>query len=86
MVPVAMAYGIAIPNILARALRHYSDCVGTSGAILGLLYYLMLGIGLVLAGMSQRLGLVLVLSSLAMALLAWRTAVHAARIRPEFYQ
>lgn len=71
MMLVVMAYGIAIPNILARALRHYKDCTGTAGAILGLMYYLMLGGGLVLAGLSQQLGLVLTLGSLWALLLAW---------------
>ncbi|WP_416046620.1 MFS transporter [Haematospirillum sp. H4890] len=74
MILVVMAYGISIPNILARALRHYKDCTGTAGAILGLMYYLMLGGGLVLAGLSQQLGLVLTLGSLWALLLAWRVA------------
>ncbi|OCA54169.1 MFS transporter [Photorhabdus namnaonensis] len=63
MMLVVMAYGIAIPNILARALRHYKDCMGTAGAILGFMYYLMLGGGLALAGLVQRLGVVLTISS-----------------------
>ncbi|WP_299999935.1 MFS transporter [uncultured Cedecea sp.] len=69
MIPVVMAYGIAIPNILARALRRYNDCIGTAGAILGLMYYMMLGGGLVLAGLIQRLSLVLILCSLLIGLL-----------------
>lgn len=70
MLLVVMAYGIAIPNILARALRHYKECMGTAGAILGLMYYLMLGGGLVIAGFVQRLGMVLTLSGLCMLFLA----------------
>ncbi|MCT8344013.1 MFS transporter [Photorhabdus kleinii] len=70
MMLVVMAYGIAIPNILARALRHYKDCMGTAGAILGLMYYLMLGGGLVLAGLAQRLGVVLTISSICALMLA----------------
>lgn len=69
MIPVVMAYGIAIPNILARALRRYNDCIGTAGAILGLMYYMMLGMGLVLAGLTQRLSLVLILCALLMGLM-----------------
>ncbi len=69
MIPVVMAYGIAIPNILARALRRYKDCAGTAGAILGLMYYMMLGGGLVLAGLMQRLSWVLILSHLLMGLI-----------------
>lgn len=70
MIPVVMAYGIAIPNILARALRRYKDCVGTAGAILGLMYYVMLGGGLVLAGLTQRLSVVLIISTLLMGIMA----------------
>lgn len=69
MIPVVMAYGIAIPNILARALRRYNDCIGTAGAILGLMYYMMLGGGLVLSGLTQRLSLVLILCALLMGLM-----------------
>ena len=69
MIPVVMAYGIAIPNILARALRRYHDCIGTAGAILGLMYYMMLGGGLVLAGFTQRLSMVLIFCALLMGLM-----------------
>ena len=71
MVPVVMAYGIAIPNVLAYALRSYKDCAGTAGALLGLLYYLLLGTGLSLAGLAQNLGAVLILCSLPILLLTW---------------
>ncbi|AWK43669.1 Bcr/CflA family efflux MFS transporter [Photorhabdus laumondii subsp. laumondii] len=59
MVLIVVSYGIAVPNILASALINYTDRLGTAGALLGLLYYLMLGIGLALAGWSQHLGVVL---------------------------
>ncbi|QEM82996.1 multidrug effflux MFS transporter [Halomonas binhaiensis] len=59
MVLVVMAYGIAIPNILATALANYADRKGTAGAVLGLLYYLMLGIGLMMTSEIQHLGEVL---------------------------
>ena len=78
MMLVVMAYGIAIPNILARALRNYKDCMGTAGAILGLMYYLMLAAGLVLAGLAQRPGIVLMTSSACALLLAW-TVVRGER-------
>lgn len=55
MVLVVLAYGIAIPTILATALSAYRDRVGTAGALLDLLYYLMLGGGLILAGWSHSL-------------------------------
>lgn len=53
---VVLAYGVAIPNILAKALVSYADRRGTAGAILGLFYYLLLGAGLVVAGWWQQLG------------------------------
>ncbi|EHP5545192.1 multidrug effflux MFS transporter [Salmonella enterica] len=67
LVPVAgvvVAYGIAIPNVLSQALRHYRE---QAGALFGLSYYLLLGIMLGLAGMIQQLGLVLTVC----ALTAW---------------
>ncbi len=59
MAVIAGAYAIAIPNILSRALKAYTDRLGTAGAILSLLYYNLLGAGLLLAGLVQRLDLVL---------------------------
>ncbi|QBM23414.1 MFS transporter [Citrobacter arsenatis] len=64
---VVLAYGIAIPNVLSQALRHYRAQAGTAGALFGLSYYLLLGMMLGLAGMVQQLGLVLSVC----ALLAW---------------
>ena len=63
MIGVVMAYGIAIPNILAKALMNYGDKLGTAGAILGLIYYLIIGIGLMLMAYGQHLGLSLVILS-----------------------
>ena len=60
MVPVVLAFGMAIPNILATALGGYSDRVGTAGALFGLLYYLLMGSGLMLAVWVQALGEVLI--------------------------
>lgn len=72
MLLVVIAYGVAIPNILACALTSYTNCLGTAGAILGMFYYLLLGGGLALASLSQHLGLVLVVSScLALPLAYW---------------
>jgi len=64
MVGVVMAYSIAIPNILAKALMNYGDKLGTAGAILGLMYYLIIGIGLMLVAYGQHLGLSLVILSI----------------------
>ncbi|CAB3876580.1 MFS transporter [Achromobacter anxifer] len=59
MALIAAAYAIAIPNILAHALRAYASAAGTAGAILSLFYYNLLGGALVLAGLGQRLDLLL---------------------------
>lgn len=70
LVPVAgvvIAYGVAIPNVLSQALRHYREQAGAAGALFGLSYYLLLGLLLGLAGMVQQLGLVLTIC----ALIAW---------------
>ncbi|WP_445179019.1 MFS transporter [Pseudomonas sp. McL0111] len=56
MLLVVLAFGMAIPNILGSALVSYSDRLGTAGALLGLLYYLMIGAGLMLAAWTQALG------------------------------
>ncbi len=59
MALIAAAYAIAIPNILAHALRAHANAAGTAGAILSLIYYNLLGAGLVFAGLGQRLDLLL---------------------------
>ncbi|WP_343045171.1 MFS transporter [Pseudomonas atagonensis] len=63
MVLVVLAFGMAIPNILGSALVNYADRLGTAGALLGLLYYLLIGAGLMLAGASQALGETLIVCS-----------------------
>ncbi|MGR5234565.1 multidrug effflux MFS transporter [Vibrio rotiferianus] len=59
MLFVVMSFGIAIPNVLSSALVDYKQQAGSAGAVLGLMYYLMIGSGLGLAGMVQNLGFVL---------------------------
>jgi len=71
MAVVALAYAMAIPNILAEALQNYTDRLGTAGAILSMLYYTLLGLGLVVAGWGQRLDL-LVLACAMLGALAFR--------------
>ena len=44
--PVFAGYGLAIPNLLGPALRRYGDCLGRAGALFGLAYYSLLGLGL----------------------------------------
>ena len=64
---IALAYAIAIPNILAGALRDYADRMGTAGAILSMIYYVLLGMGLVIAGLGQRLDILLIACSILTA-------------------
>lgn len=47
---VMVGIGIALPSCLSNALLNYKDCLGISGAFLGLLYYLI--VGLIVEGMS----------------------------------
>ncbi len=37
---------MAIPNLLGPALHAYDDCRGRAGALFGLAYYLLIGLGL----------------------------------------
>ncbi|MGR5148051.1 multidrug effflux MFS transporter [Photobacterium alginatilyticum] len=60
MTLVVMGFGIGIPNILSQALVNYRSQAGSAGAVLGLLYYLIIGVGLAAAGTVQNLGAVLV--------------------------
>ncbi|GHA33928.1 MFS transporter [Photobacterium aphoticum] len=60
MMLVVIAFGLAIPNVLSRALTAYAKQAGSAGAILGLMYYLMIGVGLMLAGNLQDLGVSLI--------------------------
>ncbi|WP_219013217.1 MFS transporter, partial [Shewanella algae] len=71
MLLVVMAFGIAIPNVLSMALAQYRQQAGSAGALFGLMYYLLIGIGLALAGAVQHLGWVL-LACGSMALLVSR--------------
>lgn len=59
MMFVVMSFGIAIPNVLSVALTDYKQQAGSAGAVFGLMYYLMIGGGLGLAGIIQDLGTVL---------------------------
>ncbi|HBC3491025.1 multidrug effflux MFS transporter [Vibrio alginolyticus] len=77
MVLVVMSYGIAIPNILSDALVNYKQQVGSAGALFGLMYYIMIGTGLAMAGTAQNLGVVLLACSCLAILLAFsKRQVH----------
>ena len=69
MLLVVLAFGMAIPNILGAALIHYGDRLGTAGALFGLLYYLLIGGGLMLVSWGQALGETLMLCGAAALLL-----------------
>lgn len=60
MLLIVLAFGMAIPNILGLALVEYADRLGTAGALLGLMYYLLVGAGLIFAGWFQALGATLI--------------------------
>lgn len=60
MMLVVMSFSIAIPNVLSVALVDYKQQAGSAGALFGLLYYLLIGGGLFLAGEIQDLGAVLI--------------------------
>lgn len=51
-----IAFGLAIPNVLSKALNQYRDRLGTAGALFGLAYYMMIGAGIGCIGASQALG------------------------------
>ncbi|MDV9043158.1 MFS transporter [Stenotrophomonas sp. RAC2] len=55
MVPVVTGFGLAIPNVLGQALRGYPHCLGSAGALFGLLYYLLIGAAMALVGALQLL-------------------------------
>ena len=73
MLLVVLAFGMAIPNVLGSALTDYADRLGTAGALLGLLYYMLIGAGLILAGWTQALGETLMACSALALLLTIRT-------------
>jgi hypothetical protein len=72
MLLIVLAFGMATPNILGLALVNYSDRLGTAGALLGLIYYLLIGAGMMLAGWSQALGETLIACSAVALLLTIR--------------
>lgn len=60
---IVMAFSMAIPNILSTALIHYKNETGSAGALLGLMYYILIGLGLVIIGWIQNLGISCILFS-----------------------
>lgn len=72
MMGVVVAFGLAIPNVLSQALLAYREVAGSAGALFGLTYYLLLGLGLALAAALQDLGLLLSGCGLLAVLCGWR--------------
>lgn len=60
---IVVAFGMAIPNILSTVLIRYKDEAGSAGALLGLIYYILIGLGLVSIGYIQNLGISCILFS-----------------------
>ncbi|MFZ4927726.1 MFS transporter [Chryseobacterium sp. Mn2064] len=54
---IVTAFSITIPNILSTALIRYKDETGSAGALFGLIYYTLIGVGLVSIGYLQNLGI-----------------------------
>lgn len=80
--PLFLGFGLAIPNILAPALRDYASCLGRAGALFGVAYYLMLGLALAASAalpFDTPVPLSVAWSILAAAMLA----VHRGRIAEE---
>lgn len=65
---VMVAFSLVIPNVLSQALIDYKQQSGIAGALFGLLYYLFIGVGLVLVAAIQNLTFTLMLCS-ALALI-----------------
>lgn len=51
MLLIVVGYGMGIPNILSQSLQAYQAQAGSAGALFGLQYYLLIGVGLSVAGM-----------------------------------
>ncbi|WP_240206321.1 multidrug effflux MFS transporter [Vibrio sp. CyArs1] len=66
MMVVVMVFGVGIPNVLSQALVNYKQSVGSASAILGLLYYIMIAVGLSASSAVANLGLSLVAVSMLM--------------------
>ncbi|MDW9381768.1 MFS transporter [Chryseobacterium sp. JV558] len=60
---IVMAFSMAVPNILSTALINYKNETGSAGALLGLIYYVLIGLGLISIGFIQNLGISCVLFS-----------------------
>lgn len=64
MLGITVAYSMAIPNILSNALKDYQYALGAAGAVFGLIYYVVIGVGLMISGFVQSLGITLIVLTL----------------------
>ncbi|MBO1749112.1 MFS transporter [Stenotrophomonas indicatrix] len=76
MLPVVAGFGLAIPNVLGQALRGYAHCLGSAGALFGLLYYVLIGAAMAVVGALQMLApSIIACALLALWLLRPRSAL-----------
>ncbi|HCD7746843.1 TPA: MFS transporter [Serratia marcescens] len=80
---VMLAFGLAIPNVLSQALSRYRQQLGTAGALFGLLYYLLIGLGLTIAARGQDLAATLLLYGLLSLWCAGRLPAGAPELNPK---
>lgn len=80
---VMLAFGLAIPNVLSQALSRYRQQLGTAGALFGLLYYLLIALGLTIAARGQDLAATLLLCSLLSLWFAGRLPAGAPELNPK---
>ncbi|WP_324612882.1 MFS transporter [Ferrimonas aestuarii] len=83
MAVVVMAFGIAIPNVLSTALANYRHCAGSAGALFGLLYYLLIGSGLMLSAELNNLGVTLILLSGVIGVATFARGIATTAISPK---
>ncbi|TVP14612.1 multidrug effflux MFS transporter [Shewanella sp. KCT] len=81
MALIVAAFGIAIPNILSQALVEYRDQAGAAGALFGLLYYLLIALGLAMVSLAEQLGGPLLITSLLLSLVIGRRGLRT-QIQP----
>ena len=77
MAIVSLAFGLAIPHIMGNALMDYGEHLGSAGALLGALYYLLIGAGLHFFSHKGDLGETLLICSLLAMCLVCVRAVKA---------
>ncbi|MGI2258663.1 MFS transporter [Shewanella sp. GXUN23E] len=63
---ICIGFALTVPNVLCEALIQYRQWAGTAGALLGLFYYSLLGLGLQLSGQCGDLGVVLTVTTALM--------------------